>query len=173
MPSTASLVGSTSFVAKTRAPATAVADGVVVAASRSSGAPYGDFSTTSAMTTCWFAVGKPVMVNVPRAALSSCTGMTSGLPSPSMSTCVSVERVIDSVKPPAKLSCSSMYACTAVPEGYVPAAVATSVATDFSVGATVGGLNSNFVAVMRQSAGEFVQGFGTPCSAVPPRAGAG
>jgi len=53
------------------------------------------------MTTCWFAVGKLVMVNVPRAALSSCTGMTSGLPSPSMSTCVSVERVIDSVKPPA------------------------------------------------------------------------
>ncbi len=56
---------------------------------------------TSAMTTCWFAVGKLVMVNVPRAAASSCTGMTSGLPSPSMSTCVSVVRVIDSVKPPA------------------------------------------------------------------------
>ncbi len=55
----------------------------------------------------------------------------------------------------------------------MPAAVAASVATDFSVGATVGGLNSNFVAVMRQSDGEFVHGFGTPWSAVPPRAGAG
>src|SRR5258706_12659369 len=78
--------------------------------------------------------------------------------------------------PSARLSCSSMYAWTAVPDGYdlaMPSMVRTAVVRP--LGATDGGLGSKPVLLRRQASvitGARVHGLVTPCSAAPLRAAA-
>src|SRR6476620_952235 len=79
--------------------------------------------------------------------------------------------------PSARLSCSSMYAWTAVPEGYdlaTPSMVRVAVVRP--LGATDGGLRSKPVLFKRQASVMTVtllHGLETPCNAAPLRAGAG
>src|SRR3954469_17249640 len=76
--------------------------------------------------------------------------------------------------PSARLSCSSMYAWTAVPDGYdlsLPSMTSVAVARPF--GGTDGGSITKLLRDTRQTSGAAPQGLATPCNAVPPRGVAG
>src|SRR5258706_11737039 len=76
--------------------------------------------------------------------------------------------------PSARLSCSSMYAWTAVPDGYglsVPSVTSVAVARPF--GGTDGGSMRKLLRDTRQTSGVAPHGLATPCSAAPPRGIAG